>query len=837
MSNFKITSYILFSILFVMLGGAPCHAQDSARDPLDWATFVADHFLDQARLDLAYTVSTPYRDAEVIDFESLSYSPTANIAYALSDIYAKADQIEKFDLAFTGEIHVWINDEKVFSAQSSTTELEVGFGERKYTTPHHFTAKLRPGENKLLIQYTAPSAPKSRKLILQSKNLGRYPERGKEIYCSIKKYAPDIKITNWLLLGPFDRPQPTPLPLFTIYHGQQEPFSWTLPKIDIRAGFTKEGKSLEWNYHVGGFMWALRELTKAGEQSRYAKFANKWCDHILDIRPLVSYQTQQLFATRSLHWSLIERPMLDYTSAPALPFLSRLALDSAFENRVHYQDFVDSIMDYVSQKQFRTSNGIFARQYTDDVSVWVDDMFMGLPFMINYAIQLEDKKLKQTIFDDVANQVVTFNELLCDSTSGLFRQGMYPDRPNYRAPHWSRGNGWAIWATTEVLTSLPNDHMHYQKILTLYRRHVEALKRYQNEEGTWHNVLDDKQSEKEASGTAIFTLAIARGIRHNWIDADTFLPVLEKAWTGLLGFVDEKGDLQGVKGGTNFSADPADYARTPMLASDTHGVFPFMFACLEMHYLSKQLKQLRTATMEPPKQLDLYLLMGQSNMAGRGNIDTIFELQRHERVWMFDRQQQWMPAKHPIHFDKPGISGVGLGLQFGIEMALSDPDAVIGLVPCAVGGTALDKWAPGQYDAATKTYPYDDALKRISAAMKYGEVKGMLWHQGEADSNDSLAAQYVGKFLTLVERVRNETGNRTLPVVVGELGKYKQTYQLINRELARLPNIDKQIIVVSSDGLNHKGDGVHFDSWSMNEFGKRYFKAMQALQRTAPKKK
>lgn len=594
MSNFNILGYGCFFMLVMMFGSARCLAQDSERIPLDWAMFVADRFLDQAQLDMTYTLSTPYKDAEVIDFGSISYTRTANIVYALSNIYAKGSQTEEFDIAFTGHVTIWLNDEQVFSAQSSATAPEVGFDERTYITPHHFTANLRPGENKLLIEYTAPIVATSRKLILQSKNLGRYPEKGKEIYFSLKKYAPDIKMTNWLLLGAFDQPQPMPLPFFTIYEGQQGKFSWTLPKIDIRAAFVKEGKSFGWNYHVGGFIWGLRALTQVSEQPRYAEFANQWCDHILDIRPLVAYQTQELFATRSLHWSLIDRPMLDYTSAPALSFLSRLVLDSAFENSDRYQVLVDSIMDYVSEEQFRLDNGIFARQYTDDVSVWVDDMFMGLTFMIHYTAQMEDEECRQTIFNDVVNQVIAFNELLCDPESGLFRQGAYPDRPDYKVPHWSRGNGWAIWAMTEVLTLLPRDHVHFPKILFLYRRHLEALKQYQNDEGTWHNILDDEQTEKEASGTAIFTMAIARGIRHNWVDADTFLPVLEKAWTGLLDFVDENGDLHGVKGGTNFSSDPANYARTRMLTSDTHGVFPFLFASLEMHYLRNQHKQLQT---------------------------------------------------------------------------------------------------------------------------------------------------------------------------------------------------------------------------------------------------
>lgn len=232
----------------------------------------------------------------------------------------------------------------------------------------------------------------------------------------------------------------------------------------------------------------------------------------------------------------------------------------------------------------------------------------------------------------------------------------------------------------------------------------------------------------------------------------------------------------------------------------------------------------------PPKRMHLYLLMGQSNMAGRGELDSAAASQHDNRVWMLNQDQQWVPARHPIHFDKPDISGSGLGLQFGIDMADSDPDVTIGLVPCAVGGTAISRWEPGQYDEATKTHPYDDAQQRLRRAMEDGEVKGILWHQGEADSFDSLAGAYTGKFLELLERVRKEVGNPDIPVVVGQLGMYNASYEIINRELARLPSMDPHIALVSSEGLTHKGDGVHFNRASLSEFGKRYAKGMIGLQ-------
>src|SRR5690606_27919396 len=108
------------------------------------------------------------------------------------------------------------------------------------------------------------------------------------------------------------------------------------------------------------------------------------------------------------------------------------------------------------------------------------------------------------------------------------------------------------------------------------------------------------------------------------------------------------------------------------------------------------------------KDLHLFLLVGQSNMAGRGKVAES-DRQPPERVLTFSQEGEWVPAVDPIHFDKPKVAGVGLGRTFGIEIAQATPGATIGLIPCAVGGTPIEKWVPGAYDSVTKTHPWDDA--------------------------------------------------------------------------------------------------------------------------------
>lgn len=171
-----------------------------------------------------------------------------------------------------------------------------------------------------------------------------------------------------------------------------------------------------------------------------------------------------------------------------------------------------------------------------------------------------------------------------------------------------------------------------------------------------------------------------------------------------------------------------------------------------------------------PTNLHLYLLVGQSNMAGRGAVEPD-DRKPHPRVLMLDRAGSWVPAVDPMHFDKTS-AGVGLGRTFGMILADADPSITVGLIPCAVGGSPIDAWKPGAYYAATKSHPWDDAIARAKLALKNGELKGILWHQGESDSSAQGAPEYHAKLDDLVARFRKELAAPDAPFIVGGLGKF-----------------------------------------------------------------
>lgn len=232
-----------------------------------------------------------------------------------------------------------------------------------------------------------------------------------------------------------------------------------------------------------------------------------------------------------------------------------------------------------------------------------------------------------------------------------------------------------------------------------------------------------------------------------------------------------------------------------------------------------------------PPRLKLFLLIGQSNMAGRG-IPEDQDKQPHTHIWMLTKEQTWEPAHDPLHFDKPAVIGVGPGLAFAQKLVDNDPNLQIGLIPCAQGGSGIDVWVPGAFYAATKSYPYDDALKRAKKALENGELAGILWHQGESDSQPEKAAVYARKLTALISRIRTDLQAENVPFIVGTLGDFyvrkHPDAAKINTILATLPQTVPNTIAVSASGLTDKGDTTHFDTPSARTLGRRYAEAYLA---------
>jgi hypothetical protein len=234
-----------------------------------------------------------------------------------------------------------------------------------------------------------------------------------------------------------------------------------------------------------------------------------------------------------------------------------------------------------------------------------------------------------------------------------------------------------------------------------------------------------------------------------------------------------------------------------------------------------------------PEKFHLFLLAGQSNMAGRGALDAE-TAKAHPRVLKWTADNQWAPAVDPLHWDKAG-AGAGLAKPFAEIVVEKDPTLTIGLIPTACGGSPISSWTPGGYHDQTKSHPYDDCLARAKAAMQNGTLKAILWHQGESDATPKSAAVYEEKLRELIARFRKDLGQPELPVFIGQLGQFpdrpwNESQAAVDQAHQNVAESVPHVYFISSEGLLSKGDNLHFSTEALREFGKRYADAYLKTQ-------
>ena len=220
-----------------------------------------------------------------------------------------------------------------------------------------------------------------------------------------------------------------------------------------------------------------------------------------------------------------------------------------------------------------------------------------------------------------------------------------------------------------------------------------------------------------------------------------------------------------------------------------------------------------------------FLMIGQSNMAGRGELGSVPEI-RNKNILML-RNGRWQQMVEPINQDRP-FSGVGLAASFADNYVKATGNQ-IGLIPCADGGTSLDEWSEG-------SQLYQNAIYQTRLAQKISNVSGILWHQGESDSQRAEDAYtYAKRFSIMIHALQRDTNLIDVPVVIGEIGHFVGAnpdkideypfWSMINAALHSISDNNPFFSIASSEGLNHQGDYLHFDGVSYRELGRRYYQA------------
>lgn len=231
---------------------------------------------------------------------------------------------------------------------------------------------------------------------------------------------------------------------------------------------------------------------------------------------------------------------------------------------------------------------------------------------------------------------------------------------------------------------------------------------------------------------------------------------------------------------------------------------------------------------------EIYILAGQSNMMGRGALSPAQTYNNDARIFALYSDTGWGVGADPLHHDNVQ-AGVGPGMAFADKLLdlKGDPCLEIGLVPCAKSGSGINDW----HSTWRPNNHYGNLIKQALIAREQGELKGLIWYQGETDAMASSYPLYWStKLRQLIHDIRTDLGMPNLPVIITRLGPDPSsgTYPMwwaVQTYTDQMENIGvPNVAFVSASDLSAMPDKIHLTASAAVTLGHRYAQAMFDLQ-------
>lgn len=572
----NVLSRVLSITGLLMAMALPSYAQQN--DGLAVARKVADKIIADTRFGFDLVLQKEVLGMQVIDFRNLGAFSGQKV-YARSRLIAINDTTMGFGLSYAGNICIWINNKQVYKGESSAIQIPKEISYNRFTFNTRLSAELKKGDNEITVVYNLPANAIPVVFLMPVAGSG-------DLNASIKfsSWVKDDNQNNsaWMLLGPINSTLQTnpenEMPDY-LMNGNTA-MNWVkspqrfLPELQTPATAAyQRDPYTDWHYAHGAMVWSIMALDEVG---KYTDFAKQYIDFTLQHLPYFSYQYNSLFAWRGSYHRVFRRTMLDDTGAPILPFAERYLK----EKNPAVAALVMPVGQYVTQGQVRLKDGTFCRPEPVEFTVWADDLFMGVPFLLQMAKITGDNKY----YDDAARQALNFKKHLLNSETGLYKHAWFDYTKQQSAAYWGRANGWIAWANAELLAKLPKTHPDYKQLLSNFKQQMKTLVNYQNKNGFWCQVLNRADSYEETSCTALFTLALARGVREGWLST-SYRKNAFAGWKAVKSKIGENGVVHGICQGTELGDDDEFYMKRKTIDNDPRGLGAVITAGIEISKL------------------------------------------------------------------------------------------------------------------------------------------------------------------------------------------------------------------------------------------------------------
>ncbi len=334
--------------------------------------------------------------------------------------------------------------------------------------------------------------------------------------------------------------------------------------------------SYEWGVTYSGML----EAAKATGDERYYKYVYDRFKFFSEVAPYFKKNMNDYGTIDPQMKQMLTPHALDDAGAVCASMIKMQQEKPDFDLR----NIIDNYINYIMYNEYRLSDGTFARNRPQLNTLWLDDMYMSVPAIVQMGKLTGEEKY----YNEATKQIKQFSERMFVKEKSLFMHGWVESSGQHPAFFWGRANGWAILTLTEVMDALPQSHPDRQKVLDLLRTHIQGIASYQSGEGFWHQLLDRNDSYLETSATAIYVYCIAHAINKGWIDPIAYGPVAQLGWNAVSSKINAQGQVEGTCVGTGMAFDPAFYYHRPVNVFAAHGYGPTLLAGAEMIKLLKK---------------------------------------------------------------------------------------------------------------------------------------------------------------------------------------------------------------------------------------------------------
>jgi len=563
---------ILFFLCFLV-------AADTASPqplPLEYARAIGKRVIRDSDFSLVPVRQKQAEGIQVIDFR---HAGSVGVGFAFAHISVRTDTTLSFGISYGQPLDISVNDSTVYRGRYHCPFHFAERGYSLYSFQDTFSVRLPKGDSRIVVgslldsgvcvylrEVRAPETKESALFRPVHSNDTNFVWPWRIAARRLRKEIPlveNLRIDRMTVDSIFSGLDPS------LKTALQPPL--TLQAIPISRGSPfRKHPYVDWQYANGTVMFSMLSLARATGDTVYEAYARRFCDFTVRTIPLFRRQYYKEHDLRGSNHRLFRRGMLDDTGAPVLPFV-QCALEG-----ITYDSLVQEMADYVSSGQLRLPDGTLCRPEPEPLTVWADDLFMSVPFLVRMGRLTGEGRY----FDDAVRQVASFTRLLRDEKTGLFGHCWYAKREERSPVHWGRANGWMIWAMSEALLFLPKDHPGYTAVLKVFRESMSAVAAVQGTGGMWYQILDDPTTFEETSCTAMFIIGFARGVTNGWLPDSSALAA-RRAWQALRSRIDAEGVVRDICCGT--SVGPPDYYRTrDRFPNDPRGLGAAITACIEV---------------------------------------------------------------------------------------------------------------------------------------------------------------------------------------------------------------------------------------------------------------